>query len=47
MQDQAAALQELVAVFQLDASRKVALPKPALAPRLALAPKKPALRRAA
>jgi methyl-accepting chemotaxis protein len=49
MQDQAAALQELVAVFQLDASRKAALPvpKPAVKPRLALAAKAPALRRAA
>jgi methyl-accepting chemotaxis protein len=45
MQDQAAALQELVAVFQLDASRKAALPRPA--PRLALASKAPAMRRAA
>jgi methyl-accepting chemotaxis protein len=46
MQDQAAALQELVAVFQLGAVRKAALSGPARAPRLALAAT-PALRRAA
>ena len=45
MQDQAAALQQLVAVFQLDTVQAVALPRPA--PRLALAASRPALRRAA
>jgi methyl-accepting chemotaxis protein len=45
MQDQAAALQQLVAVFQLDAGQVVALQRPAQ--RLKLAASKPALRRAA
>jgi methyl-accepting chemotaxis protein len=45
MQDQAAALQQLVAVFQLDTVKPIALARPA--PRLALATGKPALRRAA
>lgn len=47
MQDQATALQELVAVFQLDTVQTIALPKSALKPRLVLAAKAPALRRAA
>jgi methyl-accepting chemotaxis protein len=47
MQDQATALQELVAVFQLDTVRTIALSKSALKPRLVLATKAPASRRTA
>jgi methyl-accepting chemotaxis protein len=45
MQDQATALQELVAVFQLDTVRTIALSKSTLKPRLVLATKAPASRR--